>query len=103
MRKTDTVRILNFAVDDLKKIIDFFEEKGEEIHAIDIKTPEAMPYLDVGKGCCIDTEINETDFNTFRTYELLNNFYGEITIENFRLLTERTTWNYDIIEDIEEV
>ena len=51
----------------------------------------------------IETEIKEDNFHTFKKYELLNNFYGEITIENFRLLTERTTWNYDIIEDIEEV
>ena len=95
MKKTDTVRLLAYAVDDLKKIIDFFEQKGEEINAIDVNTPETMAYIDISKGCFIETEIKEDNFHTFKKYELLNNFYGEMTIENFRLVTERTTWNYD--------
>ena len=102
MRKTDNIKMLSYAVEDLRKIINFFDERNEEIDSIDIKTPESKIFIDIDSGCFITTKLNFKDFSTDRTYKIVNSLYGEITMKNFRIMDERTVWNYDDNEDIEE-
>ena len=102
MKKTDNIKMLSYAINDLKKIIDFFDQRDEEINAIDIKTPESDIYVDINIGCSVDTILNFKDFCTNRTYKIVNPLHGEVTINNFRIMYERTLWNYDDNEDIEE-
>ena len=102
MRKTDNIKMLSYAVEDLRKIINFFDERNEEIDSINIKTPESKIFIDIDTGCFITTKLNFKDFSTDRTYKIVNSLYGEITMKNFRIMDERTVWNYDDNEDIEE-
>ena len=95
MIKTDTVRMLSYAVSDLEKLMDFFNQKEEKIDAIEIKTPDTDRYLDLQKGCFIDTEINDETFTTDKTYELLPESYAPYDEDDFRLISERTQWKYD--------
>lgn len=99
MKKTNTVRMLSFAVMDLEKLIDFFNQKEEKINAIEIKTPDTDPYLDIGKGCFIDTVIYDVNFTINKTYELLAESYTPFDSDDFRLISERTEWKYDDDEE----
>lgn len=98
MKKTNTVRMLSFAVMDLEKLIDFLI-KEEKINAIEIKTPDTDPYLDIGKGCFIDTVIYDVNFTINKTYELLAESYTPFDSDDFRLISERTEWKYDDDEE----
>ena len=95
MKKTDTVRMLSYAVSDLEKLMNFFNQKEEKINAIEIKTPDTDRYLDIGKGCFIDTIIYDETFTTEKTYELLPESYAPYDKDDFRLISERTQWKYD--------
>ena len=95
MKKTDNIKLLSYAVQDLRKIINFFDEINEEITGLEIKTPTAKIYVDIDEGCLIDTAICNKDSQTNKIYELVNPLYGIVTMDNFRLLSERTIWNYE--------
>jgi len=99
MKKTDTVRLLSYAIHDLEKIMDFFNQKEEEILAIEIKTPDTAPYLDISSGCFIDTKVYDLDFTTDKTYELLPDSYAPFDSDDFRLLSKKTEWKYDNDEE----
>lgn len=99
MKKTNNIKLLSYAVDDLIKVINFFDEINEEITGIEIKTPTAKIYVDIDEGCLIDTQICNKDFLTDKIYQLINPLHGIITMDNFRLLSERTVWKYDDDEE----
>ena len=95
MKKTNNIKLLSYAVEDLRKIINFFDKINEDLIGIEIKTPNAKTYIDIDEGCIIDTTIYNRDSQTDKVYELVNPLYRIVTINNFRLLSERTIWNYD--------
>ena len=95
MKKTNNIKMLSYTIEDLRKIMDFFNQRDEEINAIDIKTPESDIFVDINSGCSVDTVLNFKDYCTNRTYKIVKPLHGEVTINNFRIMYERTTWNYD--------
>jgi hypothetical protein len=99
MKKTDTVRLLSYAIHDLEKIMDFFNQKEEEILAIEIKTPATEAYLDLQKGCFIETVIYDRAFTTNKTYELLRESFAPFDEIDFRLISQKTEWKYDDDEE----
>ena len=95
MKKTDNIKLLSYAGQDLRKIINFFDEINEEITGLEIKTPTAKTYIDIDEGCIIDTTICNEDSQTDKIYKLVNPLHGIVTMNNFRLLSERTVWKYE--------
>ena len=99
MKKTNNIKMLSYTIQDLRKIINFFDEINEDITGVEVKTSNSKTYVDLDEGCIIDVSIYNKDCTIDKVYELVNPLHGIVTMKNFRLLSERTVWNYDDDEE----